>query len=172
MQDMNDFEHYDTTMGRARRPQDPIRTVMPVIGYRCTTHDFETRSKMGLQLHTNGCGRECHIDVLREDPAPPPLPPKPEPAEPPHVGPHWEHDCEACIYLGSMPHYDKQYDLYWCPPNKFNERGNVIARHGIMGDYVSGIDWIDREPMLAIAAVLAMKAGHLTYADVVTTRNH
>jgi hypothetical protein len=103
---------------------------------------------------------------------PPPPSPKPEPAEPPHVGPHWEHDCETCIYLGTRYGSGRQWDLYFCPPNKFNERGNVIARRGPLGDYVSGMGFVDREPMLAVAAILAMKAGHLTYADVVTTRNN
>lgn len=98
--------------------------------------------------------------------------PKPEPAEPPHVGPQHEHDCEACIFLGSRSYAGQMHDLFWCPPNKFNERGNVIARRGPLGDYVSGMDFIDREPMLAVAAILALKAGHLSMGDILGTRVH
>ncbi len=150
MQDPNNFEKYDSP-----KPG-------PVTGYRCTTHSFTTKSRMALQLHADSwTGRTCEIDVLREDPALLPLPPKPEPAVPPHVGPHWEHDCEACIYLGSRYGSGGQWDLYYCPPNKFNDLPNVVARRGEMGDYVSGMSFLDREPMLAVAAILALKQGHL-----------
>lgn len=158
MQDPNNFEKYD--------PPEPSR----ITGYRCATHGFESKGKAALQLHM-GTNIGCTLDVLREDPAPPPLPPKPEPAERPKYdrrnGPHWEHDCEACIFLGSRPHYDREYDLYFC--NAGNTR-NVIARHGIMGDYVSGMPFLDREPMLAVAAILALKAGHFTIGDILGTR--
>lgn len=185
MQDPNNFEKYD--------PPKPGR----VTGYRCAAHGFESKGKAALQLHM-GTNIGCTLDVLREDPAPKPdhqcepwqmaehdegwlyctacgkraLPaPAPEPAERPkydrHNGPHWEHDCEACIFLGSRPHYDREYDLYFC--NAGNTR-NVIARHGIMGDYVSGMPFLDREPMLAVAAILALKAGHFTIGDILGTR--
>lgn len=159
MQDPNNFEKYD-----------PPKQDRPVIGYRCTTHNFTTRSRMALQLHADSwTGRTCEIDVLRDSPNPldagwtsPPPAPKPEPAEPPHTGPHWEHDCELCIYLGSRSHCEWEYDLYVCPPNKFNDLPNLVARRGEMGDYVSGLSWVDREPMLAVAAILAMRQGHMS----------
>lgn len=133
-----------------------------IIGYHCATHNFHCTGKMALQLHVNGTFGDCAAGPVREDAEPSLLPPKPEPAEPPHVGPHWEHDCESCIYLGSVPHCDRQYDLYWCPPEGADATGNIVARHGIMGDYVSGMNWILREPILATAAVMAMRQGHLS----------
>lgn len=169
----------------------PEQTPAPgrIIGYECTNHGFFTKSVAALQLHVATL-TNCNPGPVREGSAPehqrapehqcepwqqglgaqgpyciacgkPSLPPKPEPAEPPHDGPHWRHDCDACIYLGSLPHYDKQYDLYWCPPNKFMEEGNLVARHGTMGDYVSGMSWLLREPILATAAIFAMREGHL-----------
>lgn len=97
---------------------------------------------------------------------PAPLPPKPEPAEPPHMGPQHEHDCDACIFLGSRSYAGQMHDLFFCPPNKFNERGNLIARRGPLGDYVSGMDFVDREPMLAVAAILALRGGHMSLTAV------
>lgn len=97
---------------------------------------------------------------------PAPLPPKPEPAEPLHAGPQHEHDCHACIFLGSRSYAGQMHDLFFCPPNKFNERGNLIARRGPLGDYVSGMDFVDREPMLAVAAILALRGGHMSLTAV------
>lgn len=84
-----------------------------------------------------------------------------------HQSPHWEHDCDSCEYLGSRSHCDREYDLYYCPPSKFSKgKPNLIARHGLLGDYVSGLDWIDREPILALAFVLALRQGRIVTADI------
>ena len=154
MQDMNDFEHFDTTMGqRSRLPRRPA------------PHQCEPWQMLE---HDDG-GMYCAACGTRKIAKAPPS--KPKPAERPkydrHNGPHWEHDCDACIFLGSRPHYDREYDLYFC--NAGNTR-NVIARHGTMGDYLSGMSFLDREPMLAVAAILALKAGHFTIGDILGTR--
>jgi hypothetical protein len=70
-------------------------------------------------------------------------------------GPHWPHDCEGCTYLGTR-WMSVQWDLYHCGQGR---RPTVIARRGEGGDYISGIEFIDREPMLALAYVRAVQAG-------------
>ncbi|UYL87470.1 hypothetical protein SEA_PUREGLOBE5_107 [Arthrobacter phage Pureglobe5] len=70
-------------------------------------------------------------------------------------GPHWEHDCEGCVYLGTR-WLTVQWDLYFCNQGG---RPTVVARRGEHGDYISGIEFIDREPMLALAYVRAVQAG-------------
>jgi len=70
-------------------------------------------------------------------------------------GPKWPHDCEECIYLGTK-FYVTTWDLYHCSQSIHQ---TVIARRGEGGDYVSGIDFIDWDPILALAYVRAQKAG-------------
>jgi hypothetical protein len=70
-------------------------------------------------------------------------------------GPTHVHDCEECIYLGTK-YFVATYDLYWCSQGT---RPTVIARRGEAGDYESGLDFVDRTPIMALAYVRAMQAG-------------
>lgn len=57
--------------------------------------------------------------------------------------PHHQHDCDACIYLGSStkqsswlpPDSNQAWDFYYCPATIGD--GSIIARHGEYGDYYS-----------------------------------
>ncbi|QOP66856.1 hypothetical protein SEA_ODYSSEY395_107 [Arthrobacter phage Odyssey395] len=70
-------------------------------------------------------------------------------------GPKWPHDCDGCTYLGTRWH-TVNWDLYFCDQGG---RPTVIARRGESEDYISGIEFIDREPMLALAYIRAVQAG-------------
>jgi hypothetical protein len=70
-------------------------------------------------------------------------------------GPTHVHDCEECIYLGTK-YFVATYDLYWCSQGT---RPTVIARRGEAGDYESGLDFVDRTPIMALAYVRALQAG-------------
>lgn len=228
MQDMNDFEHYDTTMGGTQRRTVPPRRPAGrswLIPPELTAEHKEAAVRMcycpdhwhmgnGTEFscpvcvrqdidkrHPEAITREIPIHLIPADQSGPVcggtwvrghidhkevtcpdclivdymrteglIGAEPEPPAESiriHGGPHWEHDCDRCIFLGSRPGSGREWDLYWCPPNPLMSKGNVIARHGIMGDYVSGMEWIDREPMLAVAAILAMRTGHLSPSAIV-----
>lgn len=59
--------------------------------------------------------------------------------------PYHEHDCNCCHFLGSMlipSHfknhgYPEEMDLYYHP----GKHDTVIARFGVDGDYMSGVDF-------------------------------
>jgi len=52
--------------------------------------------------------------------------------------PKYKHDCENCIYLGSLEEENIIYDLYICPNGK--AISTVIARFSSNGpDYYSGL---------------------------------
>lgn len=72
---------------------------------------------------------------------------------------YWEHDCDGCIFLGSIPGSGGYEDLYFCYQD--HQRPTVIARHGEGSAYQSGMDFVDRIPALAVAYVRAQKAGLL-----------
>lgn len=65
-----------------------------------------------------------------------------------------EHDCGECVFLGNIT-TDRVYDLYF--HSEINE--TVIARWGSEGDYISGLPFADRVPVLAIALVRAQRLG-------------
>lgn len=69
--------------------------------------------------------------------------------------PKWEHDCHTCKYLGNLKHEDVDYDLYFC-----SYEPTVIARFGTQGDYLSGLPFINHNP-LREAALRAIEAGML-----------
>ena len=53
-------------------------------------------------------------------------------------GPIHEHDCDVCIYIGSLGRTmgpGVARDVYVCPQGGYP---TVIIRHGIEGDYISG----------------------------------
>lgn len=63
--------------------------------------------------------------------------------------PHYQHDCESCVYLGSYtinPDWDggsTTYDLYHCG----NQYPTVIARYSSEGgDYLSGLIFAIKHP--------------------------
>lgn len=59
--------------------------------------------------------------------------------------PRYEHDCSNCVYLGQY----KESDLYFCPKDLLGP--TIIARHGLAGDYASGIVFRDFDPALGEA---------------------
>jgi hypothetical protein len=70
--------------------------------------------------------------------------------------PRWEHDCFDCTWLGPF----EGADLYACitgfgPDNL--EIKTVIARTGIDGEYVSGLEFINRDKRLGTAYVRAQE---------------
>lgn len=67
--------------------------------------------------------------------------------------PRYQHDCDACVFLG----YYGNVDLYCC-----NQHGHptVIARYSSTGsDYSSGIVFARQVPALAVALERARKLG-------------
>jgi hypothetical protein len=85
--------------------------------------------------------------------------------------PNHQHDCSACIYLGSIRdrenaaagYQDRFIDLYLCPKGT----KTVIGRYGIDGEYTSGLGFADSSPVLAVAAMRAQILGHLTLDDII-----
>lgn len=75
---------------------------------------------------------------------------------------YWEHDCANCMYLGSVKNNGLSWDLYVAQPQLHHGTLSLVARYGSEpGDYLSGFDFVDREPLLALAYVKAVKQGHL-----------
>jgi len=72
------------------------------------------------------------------------------------------HDCGSCVFLGTRSGNGKRYDLYYCPSREESTIPSVIARYGADADYISGLEFISIEPMLAQAFVLALQAGHIS----------
>lgn len=66
--------------------------------------------------------------------------------------PQFEHDCDRCIFLGRH----EKYDLYFCPTEP-----TVIARYGVDGDYLSGLDFTNTAPSLREAGRRAVTQGLL-----------
>ena len=49
--------------------------------------------------------------------------------------PKWIHDCDKCIYLGTI---FKEFDLYICRDNKFPDLDSYLIRYGDEGsEYLS-----------------------------------
>lgn len=70
--------------------------------------------------------------------------------------PAWPHDCEDCVYLGRVQGKDE--DLYVHP----EDAQTVIHRYGREPeDYISGLDFIEHVPELALAYVRAVKGGYI-----------
>ena len=69
-----------------------------------------------------------------------------------------EHDCETCIYMGTITRKKRKFDLYYCGYRP--GRSTVIARYGKLGDYLSGLSHSYNGP-LKTAALLAIKKGFL-----------
>jgi hypothetical protein len=91
--------------------------------------------------------------------------------------PQFDHDCSACIFLGSVSYskdseeYKKSrykitdFDLYFCP----SELNLLIARYGSDGDYFDRDSYelddqvnIDKFPGLVEARKRAIELGHLS----------
>ena len=50
----------------------------------------------------------------------------------------WQHDCDQCVYLGSVIGGSRMVDLYVCRP--FSEHPDILARYGNDGpEYLSGM---------------------------------
>lgn len=73
--------------------------------------------------------------------------------------PLYNHDCEACTFLGSK----QGQDLYYCDQGGGSNLSTVIARRSDRGeDYISGLSAARQEPLLALAVVRAFRKGLLT----------
>lgn len=73
--------------------------------------------------------------------------------------PLYNHDCEACVFLG----HQQMQDLYYCDQGGGQNMSTVIARRSDRGeDYVSGLTAARQEPLLALAVVRAFRKGLLT----------
>lgn len=72
--------------------------------------------------------------------------------------PIYEHDCETCIYMGRVTMKKRKFDLYYCGYRE--GRSTVIARYGVLGDYLSGLSHSYNGP-LKEAALRAIKRGFL-----------
>lgn len=74
----------------------------------------------------------------------------------------WTHDCETCVYLDTVDG-ERVHDLYFHPDGR---RPTVIARYGNSGwEYHSGMPLASRDPLLALALVLALKRGLIKFED-------
>lgn len=71
--------------------------------------------------------------------------------------PKHEHDCDRCNFVGNYTHNGEELDLYHCVGGFDGE--TVIARYGEMGDYMSGLYFVDRNPALAEALARAEALG-------------
>jgi hypothetical protein len=73
--------------------------------------------------------------------------------------PLYNHDCEACVYLG----HKQGQDLYYCDQGGGPNMSTVIARRSDRGeDYISGLVAARQEELLALAVVRAFRKGLLT----------
>lgn len=83
--------------------------------------------------------------------------------DPPKAEPHYQHDCEACIFLGRELTYGN--DLYYCAQD--GSVATVIARHGNAGpEYRSGLAHAHDDLPLALAVVRAFRLGLLSDDDM------
>lgn len=65
----------------------------------------------------------------------------------------YEHDCDECDFLGRF----EGDDLYFCD---IEYNPTVISRHSSRpDDYISGMDFVEKIPVLAIAHTLAVRRG-------------
>ena len=80
----------------------------------------------------------------------------------------FQHDCDACVFLGSHTDKEGQHDFYYCLG--YIGQGSVIARYGDRGsEYqsmaatVGAIELFEREPeyVLAIAYRKAKEQGFI-----------
>lgn len=69
----------------------------------------------------------------------------------------FQHDCDECIYLGSADR-TRPNDLYV----HVEQYPTVIARYGVDGDYISGLEFAEHIPELALAVVRATKLNLLS----------
>lgn len=74
-----------------------------------------------------------------------------------------EHDCDVCTYLGS----DREIaiDYYIHKSDKPLEM-TLIARYGVMGDYMSGTYFYLSNPYINVAGNMALDQGHTTLQQI------
>ncbi len=73
--------------------------------------------------------------------------------------PHWNHDCDTCVWLQSRD----EVDLYYCPDGG----PTIIARTGAAPEaYASGMTHAFSNPYLALAYNSAKALGLLTQATI------
>jgi hypothetical protein len=78
-------------------------------------------------------------------------------------GPRYQHDCERCVYLGTIVLDDGENDLYFCPPEpgRPGARTSLVARYGDDGPEYASMppEYGDASPRLAFALRLARARG-------------
>jgi len=52
-----------------------------------------------------------------------------------NMKPVHEHDCESCIYLGTVKDGEDTVDCYVCKEHAISSNGCIIGRHGVDGEY-------------------------------------
>jgi hypothetical protein len=79
---------------------------------------------------------------------------------PPSCGPRHRHDCQQCIFLGIVDHFD----LYWC--SQGGSMPTVIARASDEpSDYLSG--WGSSMAVLMVAETLSRRSEAVMKAGMV-----
>lgn len=78
--------------------------------------------------------------------------------------PIYEHDCDACIFLG----IEDEYDMYICQPRAEMPIANILARFGTHGEYSSfPVTMLNCcNGILNKVARAAFKQGHLVLEDL------
>ena len=64
--------------------------------------------------------------------------------------PRYPHSCTCCTYLGEF----EEYDLYYCKNGNMSI-STVIARHGVDGEYLSGMEFGTSGMIYPLAVALA-----------------
>jgi hypothetical protein len=49
--------------------------------------------------------------------------------------PHYDHDCEECVFLGNFIHHGQVVDLYVCEANIFNQKEFIARESSQPSDY-------------------------------------
>lgn len=81
-----------------------------------------------------------------------------------NLRPHWDHNCEKCIYLGT---YDG-YDLYYCPRGSPSMKiPTVLARLGNKAEnYISGMAVAEKIPLDNSFCMPALRVAYLIAKDL------
>lgn len=73
--------------------------------------------------------------------------------------PTYQHNCEACTYLGNFD----GHDLYHCTQARLPSTRTLIARFGPGPDYLSGVEFVDDDTGLSWRQGPTMAALRVAY---------
>lgn len=75
------------------------------------------------------------------------------------MAPEFKHECEQCVFLGTLLAENGAHDLYFCTQASLS-LPTVIARYGDKGsDYKSGMRFTEEDVELHVARILAAARG-------------